>query len=247
MLKKIMLMTAVILLLSACSSRQYSEGSLTKSKIDIYEQTNNYVALSDLYKAELKKDDSEETREALAAVLIKLEDPSSALFYLTPNIESGACYLTYFLQASALGDLGKYPQAISAGLLSLDDNPDNAEAENLLGILYGHEYQYGKSRRYFEKAQLHFYDSNTIANNLAVLDIAEGNYKQAAQRLLPVYRSGQANKQVMANLILSMAKEQNIEFIEAVLSDKHTKKEIERIYQSLQSFNALTREPKTSV
>lgn len=246
MLKKLLLVSTV-LLLSACSSRQYSESSLTQSKIDIYEQTQNYVALSDLYKAELKKEDSEETREALAATLLNLEDPESALFYLKPNIENDANFQTYYLQASALGDLGKYPQAIKAALLSLEENPDNAEAENLLGILYGHEYQYEKSRRYFQKAQLHFYDSNTIANNLAVLDIAEGNYKRAAQRLLPVYRSGQADEQVMANLILSMAKEQNLEFIQAVLGDKHTKKEIERIYQSLQRFNSLDIDIKKSV
>ncbi|MDD9175395.1 hypothetical protein PVK63_10985 [Aliivibrio sp. S2TY2] len=246
MLKKLLLVSTV-LLLSACSSRQYSESSLTQSKIDIYEQTQNYVALSDLYKAELKKEDSEEIREALAAALLHLEDPESALFYLKPNIENGASFQSYYLQASALGDLGKYPQAIKAALLSLEENPDNPETENLLGILYGHEYQYEKSRKYFQKAQLHFYDSNTIANNLAVLDIAEGNYKRAAQRLLPVYRSGQANEQVMANLILSMAKEQNLEFIQAVLGDKHTKKEIERIYQSLQRFNSLDIDTKKSV
>ncbi len=246
MLKKLLL-ASIVLLLSACSSRQYSESSLIQSKIDIYEQTQNYVALSDLYKAELKKEDSEEIREDLAATLLRLEDPENALFYLKPNIENDASFQTYYLQASALGDLGKYPQAIKAALLSLEENPDNAEAENLLGILYGYEYQYEKSRRYFQKAQLHFYDSNTIANNLAVLDIAEGNYKQAAQRLLPVYRSRQANEQVVANLILSMAKEQNIEFIQAVLADKYTKKEIERIYQSLQRFNSLDIDIKKNV
>lgn len=244
MLKKT-LFIFVVLLLSACSSRQYSQSSLIDSKIDIYQQTHNYVALVDLYKTQLKEDDTSDLREDLAENLLKLEDPENALFYLKPNIKEEPSGRTLFLQASALGDLGQYQEAISTALKALNEDPENAKTENLLGILYGHEYQYEKARRYFNKAKLHFYDSNTIANNLAVLDIAEGKYKQAARRLLPIYRTGQADEQIIANLVLSMAKEGNREFVDSVLSGSYNKQEVEHIYQSLQKVDGFSYEQVT--
>nr|MCC4892416.1 secretion protein [Vibrio sp. F13] len=58
------------------------------SKEAIYQQTNNHTKLVALYKVQLQREDIAEIRQKLASSYLKLADAESALFYITPVIES---------------------------------------------------------------------------------------------------------------------------------------------------------------
>lgn len=226
--------------LMACSSTA-NNWQQEESKEAIYQQTNNHTKLVALYKVQLQREDIAEIRQKLASSYLKLADAESALFYITPVIESEKASLeAYQIQAQAYGDMGQYPAAIAAAKLALELDPSNSRTENLLGTYYGYSFQTMLARRYFERARDHFYDGVTVNNNLAVLDIAEGDYLTAAKRLMPLYKSHQADEMVMANLTLSMAKQGHYAFVQQVLSDTYSQHQIEKIYRSLQKFEPMS-------
>ncbi|WP_060983451.1 tetratricopeptide repeat protein [Vibrio splendidus] len=226
--------------LMACSSTA-NNWQQEESKEAIYQQTHNHAQLVALYKEQLKREDNAVIRQKLAQSYLILADAESALFYIKPVIESKkASVEAYQIQAQAYGDMGQYPAAIAAAKLALELDPSNSRTENLLGTYYGYSYQTTLARRYFERARDHFYDGVSVNNNLAVLDIAEGDYLAAAKRLMPLYKSHQADDMVMANLTLSMAKQGHYAFVQQVLSDTYSQHQIEKIYRSLQKFEPMS-------
>ncbi|RTZ14463.1 secretion protein [Vibrio aquaticus] len=238
------IVVSLTLILTACSSTQ-SSWQKDESKEAIYNQTNNHVALTELYKGQLKDHDSAEVREKLSASYLAMGDAESALFYIMPvTKEKSASAESHLIQSKAYGEMGQYPAAISSAKKVLAKDSDNAEAENLLGTFYGYSYQYDLAKSYFERARKHFYDEATITNNLAVLDIAQEEYESAAKRLLPLYKRGQVNDQMMANLTLSMAKLGQYPFVESVLSDRYSKHQIQKIYQSLREHKPYSPESR---
>lgn len=239
MFKKI-LIALLPLWLMACSSTP-NKWQQEESKEVIFQQTHNYAQLVVLYKAQLERKDNAEIREKLASSYLQLGDAESALFYIKPVLEaSDVTASSYLIQAQAYADLGQYTAAIAAANLVLVLDPDNSHAENLLGTYYGYNYQFVLARRYFERAREHFYDGVSVNNNLAVLDIAEGHYLAAAQRLMPLYKNQQADDQVMANLTLSMAKQGHYAFVQQVLAKQYSQHQIEKIYRSLQKFEPMS-------
>ncbi|WP_063345592.1 tetratricopeptide repeat protein [Vibrio jasicida] len=243
MFKKI-LICLLPAMLAACSSTQQA-WQQQDSKEAIYQKTNNHTQLVTLYKQQLQQSDDAEVREKLAQSYLALGDAESALFYIKPLTNKSATSVdTLLIQAQAYGELAQYPAAISSAKAALALEETNAEAENLLGTYYGYNYQYDLARRYFERSREHFFDGVTVNNNLAVLDIAEGQYKQAIQRLLPLYKNGQADQQVMANLTLSMAKEGQYEFVKQVLSEKYSNHQIDNIYRALRGYDPLKAKQK---
>jgi tight adherence protein D len=241
MFKKII--TALLVsILAACSSTQ-TAWQQDESKETIYQQTNNHVQLTQLYKNQLQQHDSIEVREKLSSAYLALGDAESALFYLSPVTQQrDPSVRSLLLQAKAYGELGQYSAAISCAKLVLEQDSKQAEAENLLGTFYGYNYQFDLAKRYFERAREHFYDSVSVSNNLAVLDIAQDDYQSAMERLLPLYKRGQMNEQMMANLTLSMAKLGQYRFVESVMSEHYSKHQIQKIYQALRHHSPYTAE-----
>ncbi|OIQ25100.1 secretion protein [uncultured Vibrio sp.] len=235
----------IALMLSACSSTQ-ATWQKDESKEAIYQKTNNYVQLTQLYKSQLQQHDSHSVREKLSQAYLSMGDAESALFYISPVTEqSHPSVSSLLLQAQAFSELGQYSAAIGRAKQALEQSPKHAQAENLLGTLYGYSYQFDLSRRYFERARAHFYDSVSVNNNLAVLDIAQENYQAAMERLLPLYQRGQMNQQMMANLTLSMAKLGHYRFVENVLSERYSKHQIEKIYQALRHHTPYSQESQS--
>ncbi|MEZ8010621.1 MULTISPECIES: lipopolysaccharide assembly protein LapB [Vibrio] len=244
MFKKIIALT-LVLMLAACSSTQAS-WQKDKSKEAIYQKTHNYVQLTRLYKNQLQQYDADEVREKLSNTYLAMGDAESALFYIAPVTQKPQPSVNSLLmQAKAYGELGQYPAAISSAKQVLVENATHAAAENLLGTFYGYSYQFDLSRRYFERAREHFYDSVSVNNNLAVLDITQEHYQAAMERLLPLYKRGQMNEQMMANLTLSMAKLGHYPFVESVLSERYSKHQIQKIYQALRHHTPYSLESQT--
>ena len=244
MFKKI-LICALPMILAACSSTSVN-WQQDESKETIYQKTNNHTQLVTLYKSQLKRKDSDLVREKLAKSYLALGDTESALLFIAPVVQhTEPTVNSLLIQAQIFAELGQYPAAIASAKRVLDIEPENAQAENQLGTYYGYNYQFDLARRYFERSRAHYYDSVTVNNNLAVLDIAQGHYNQAMKRLLPLYKNGQADEQVMANLTLSMAKEGQYQFVYQVLKEKYSKYQVEQIYRSLQKYHSLDAESRT--
>ncbi len=240
MFKKL-IVVALSLFTFACALTPTSEIS-TESKERVYQQTANYVQLVKLYKTQLASNGDMMTRVKLAETYLALKDPDNALFYITPAVlsEPFSCR-AYLIQAKSLHLQGELEQAEQAVLIGLAQCPKSADMENLLGIVYASQYKYQQARDSFDAARIHYYDGDIISNNLAVLDIAEGDYRSAIHRLLPIYRNGKADDKIMANLVLSMAKEGQYQFVHQVLEANHTKSEITQIYKVLRQYEPLTR------
>ncbi|MGF1806169.1 hypothetical protein L4C31_13055, partial [Aliivibrio sifiae] len=81
----------------------------------------------------------------------------------------------------------------------------------------------------------HLYNDSKIKNNLAVLDIIEGKYDQANNRLLHLYMKDQNDPLVQSNLMLAMAKSGELEFMQKVLSPKYTERQISKRYNALRN------------
>jgi len=226
----------------ACASTGSETGVVNaKSKASVYRQTGNHAKLAELYKAQLAEQDSPSLREQLAETYLQLNDADNALFYIAPVIASDhpSCQ-AFYIQAQALVEQGELAKAQNSAQTALNMCAGFAESENLLGIIYATQYDYPKARESFDAARRHFYASDKVNNNLAVVDIAEGKYRSAIHRLLPLYTNNQADEQVIANLVLSMAKEGQYQFVYQVLEANHTDGEIEQIYQVLRRYQPLS-------
>ena len=93
------------------------------------------------------------------------------------------------------------------------------------------------------KARELLYEDVVISNNLAVMDILEADYQRAITRLEPVYKNGQADKQVVSNLVLAYAKVGDFVQVKALLGGMYSAEELYHIYTGLKvvSLNASVR------
>ena len=171
----------------------------------------NYAGLIVLYKDQLEEAgspiESDEIRLKLSHAYLQVGDPRSALFYIKPVITEGRNDPRFFLlKAKALRAQDKTSAALDAAQSALNLAPGNPEALNLAGLLHADRGDYKDARQYFNAARMHKYDDVTVINNLAVLDILEGDYHTAYNRLMPLYRLGTADEQVRANLAIALAR-----------------------------------------
>jgi len=229
-----------VLLLSGCQTNQLQS---FESKELILVKVSDYQQLVPLYKQQLSREDNNEIRIKLADTYLKSGDPESALFTLQPltnTVKSTAHGKEYvqslLLQAYAQYELGALNTALSSALAANEIQVNDPEIENLLGMIYVSQHHYIQARQFFNLARSHFYDDITIQNNLAVLDIIEGKYEQSIQRLLLLQKSGVADPQVTANLLLAMAKSNNFNYVKSVLTPKYSDAEILEMYQILRDL-----------
>ncbi|WED22303.1 secretion protein [Vibrio sp. JC009] len=233
---RILMLALLTLSVAACSStpdKQMDDGA----KESVYQQTGNYTELAEFYQQQLEQKETIETRLKLVHTYIQLEDSESALFYLEPVFEQDQrnCQ-AYDYKAQAIALTGEYIEAEEPALKALELCPDRAETENLLGIIYAGQYNYAKARKSFTAARRHFYNSAAVNNNLAVLDIAEGKYQAAMERLLPIYKRKPKDKMVKSNLILAAAKQRQYSLLYQILESDYSDAEIEGIYRTLREY-----------
>ncbi|WP_394135397.1 tetratricopeptide repeat protein [Aliivibrio fischeri] len=231
-IKKIIISLTLVMLFG-CSSGPNTE----ETKEQILIKTNNYSDLIIFYKNQLKEEEDPYTREKLAQAYLDSGDPDSALFaiqYLDEDDDSRSM-TSFLIEANAQLECGMLEPALETVNRVYKLNENNPEIENLLGVIYASKRDLDKSRHYFNLARKHLYSDITIKNNLAILNIIEGNYEQAVKLLLPIYMSNKNDALVQANLMLAMAKADDLEFMEKVLSPQFSKQEIERRYSVLKN------------
>lgn len=206
----------ILLLLAGCVSTSEQKKQIDKEALLL--QAQNHSELANYYKSQLIKKDTVETRIKLARSYLKIKDADSALFTLKPILASETVPAEALLvNASSLYEMGEFEQGLDSIQRAAEQDPKNAEIQNLSGLLYSANGDFSQARDQFNLARSNFYNDITIKNNLAVLDIIEGHYLDAVQRLMPIYTNDKADSQVQANLMLALAKLGNYEYVRTML------------------------------
>ncbi|MGX1924749.1 tetratricopeptide repeat protein [Vibrio sp. NH-7] len=214
----------LVVFLVGCASTNSDDRSLNKEALLI--QAQNYNELVGYYKSQLSVRDTEEVRIKLARSYLKIKDADSALFILKPLMaQKKISAEALLLNANSLYELGEFEQGLRDIEKAKEIDPKNAEIQNMAGLLYSANGDYNRARMMFNHARSNFYDDITVKNNLAVLDIIEGHYLDAVQRLMPIYTNDKADAQVQANLMLALAKLGNFGYVKTMLGPEVTEEE----------------------
>ncbi|KIE20039.1 hypothetical protein SE23_13950 [Vibrio sinaloensis] len=214
----------LVVFLVGCASTNSDDRALNKEALLL--QAQNYNELVGYYKSQLSVRDTEEVRIKLARSYLKIKDADSALFILKPLMaQKKISAEALLLNANSLYELGEFEQGLRDIEKAKEIDPKNAEIQNMAGLLYSANGDYNRARMMFNHARSNFYDDITVKNNLAVLDIIEGHYLDAVQRLMPIYTNDKADAQVQANLMLALAKLGNFDYVKTMLGPEVTEEE----------------------
>lgn len=178
----------------------------------LLQAVGNHSGLIALYRHRLAQSTDtagqNEQRLKLAETYLEAGDTESALFYCQPVIEGTgtlekACLL---VKSKALLATGDHQQALVASERALALVPQDPAILNQLGLVYADAGRYEEARTRFNQARLLMLDDVTARNNLAMVDLLEQRWPQAADKLMPLFHSGQADDKVTANLLLALAR-----------------------------------------
>lgn len=240
-----LLLLSLIVMLAGCStvSEQPQMPTAAGAKRALADEnflinSGNYPKLIALYKDKLKQAESTETRVKLAKAYLDTGDNESALFTIAPVItQPNASAESFYLQGLAQFNLGQASQSQRSLDVATHKAPNNAKYVNLLGAVQAELGQLEQARASFNRARSLLYDDIVIKNNLALVDIMEGNFQAAAARLMPVYRANPkgADEQLKANLAIIAAKLGSFETLKALYGDQYTDKELFGIFHGLRS------------
>lgn len=231
----------IFFLLSGCvtsttqTQQELADDASFKSREELLLSTSNSEKLIEFYKESLRETESSEVRIKLVSAYVDAHDYDSAAFHvdqIVPSEDQQAQVL--FLKAKISFAQGDMESALVSATSALEHSPKMAETENLLGLIWAEKENYAKAREYFVLSRSHFFDDIIIKNNLAVVDLIEGNYQSAINKLQPIYQKGVEDPQVLSNLVLAYAKAGMYQPMEQILKDqKYTRSQIQQIYIAL--------------
>ncbi|QUM81963.1 hypothetical protein HWV01_17590 [Moritella sp. 5] len=221
----------LVLLVSGCAAN--SNHSISNS-LDFYEQTQNNDKMIVLYKAALKTKENDTTRIKLANAYLSVDDYESSLFTLAPLLQKSDVAIDILeIKAKALYKSEDFDNALLTCEEIISKNAVNPEVENLMGLIYAEMHQYEQSRIYFNRARVHFHDDIIIQNNLAVLDLLEGNPQASITRLMPLYSKDQSDIKIRTNLLISFSRMDDMKTVRSMLTASYSPREIDEIITAL--------------
>ena len=200
----------------------------------ILQATKNKSKLVAFYSARLKEKESTIYRKKLAMVYLDVSDPESAIYIILPLLNDRDSSLdTLIIASKAYLDLYDVDKAELLLTEAIGMAPSNGEVANLLGITYAEKRMFDKSKRMFLVARDNFYDGLIIKNNLAMLSALEGNYKNALEYLSSIPSDEWGDPKFRSNLMLIMAKNNEIGMISDTFGASLSEAQINKIYDAL--------------
>jgi tight adherence protein D len=197
--------------------------------------SGNHQELVKLYKQQLLVKDDVDTRIKLVRAYIDVKDYESAIFNVQPLLNRDQVTAdTYFLYGKALFGLNEKDKAREVLRHAIKLNPNHGEALNLLGVIAANSGDYIVARQRFIQARQRMFDDVTVKNNLAMVDLIEGRYESAVEKLTPLLSMANPSEKVKSNLALAYAKLGRFEQFCQLLNDsKLTKADTKEIYDQL--------------
>lgn len=228
---KTTLLLGFSLALTACVSHSNSYSNMSQSgemqkqinlpallsdvslKEKLYTSTRSYEKLINLYRGVLKVLPHNDTATRnlylykLSQAYFDKGDNKSAILYsqpllLVPSYKQKAMSL----KLKALIQAGNYREGLDVANELIRLNPNMADTYNSQGIAYAELGQITQAEKSFNKARSYFLDDQIAINNLAMLDIVRGRYKNAVRLLLPLYLSNNKDQRVVYNLVFALIK-----------------------------------------
>jgi tight adherence protein D len=232
---RLSLVATIIILLSGCVSGSSTTEKPKYTNKQLIESSGNNQELIKLYKQELLSSDTPETRVKLVHSYIKTKDFESAIFYIQPLIGSDKPNAeAYFLYGKAKFGLNELSQAQIALQKAIQLDPNHGDALNLYGVISAYNGDYVQARKYFVQARQRMIDDVTVKNNLAMVDLIEGKYESAVDKLTPLLAQGNSSPKVRSNLAFAYAKLGQYQQFAQLLADvKITAADMKQIYQQL--------------
>ena len=221
----------LILLTSGCAVNHHDS---IDNSLDFYEQTQNNHKMIELYKAELKTEENDIIRTKLANAYLSIHDYESSLFTLEPLLLQDDVSIEILeIKAKALYKSENFDSALLTCNEIIERSNVNPDIENLMGLIYADSHHYAQARYYFNRARAHFYDDIIIQNNLAVLDLLEGEPQAAITRLMPLYIQDSSDIKIKANLIIALSQINDVNTVRSILTTSYSDAEIDEIVTAL--------------
>ncbi|MDO4698892.1 MAG: tetratricopeptide repeat protein [Pasteurellaceae bacterium] len=235
------------ILISACSSLQLgtqTEEALS-AKEKLYHSVKNYNGLISLYRDALKKNDEPELRYKLANSYYQAGDSQSSLLYLKPLLtrQDKIGENALLLEVKNNIQLSQYKDAMKNINVLLQRIPNNGEAYNLRGIIFAQEGNLQEAFKDITRARELFINDVIAINNLAMLSIINGDYKNASSLLLPQYLNGSRDYRVMHNLVFALVKSGEVDYALDIIKKERLNTNPEDLVNALKKTERL---PKVS-
>ncbi|MCG9543979.1 tetratricopeptide repeat protein [Vibrio sp. Isolate33] len=232
--KRIGFILLTLSVLAGCQSAP-SQQDLQLGDVTSMEKVKNYDGLISYYKSQLEQGSEDpEVKENLAWAYFHKGDIESADFYVQhlqkEGVENPNLYQLEGQVFDAKNDIGS---AISAYLASIDAGNRTGQIHVLLGVSYTKVGKYDEAQKELNQARLRGYDDVVVKNNIAMIQMANGEYQQAIQTLAPVLKEDPANKTVKANLAIALMKTQQIDSAKKLLKGDFSAEEIQNIAAEL--------------
>ncbi|MGF1802606.1 tetratricopeptide repeat protein [Vibrio gigantis] len=232
--KRIGFILLTLSVLAGCQSAP-SQQDLQLADVTSMEKVNNYDGLISYYKSQLEQGSEDpEVKEKLARAYFHKGDIESADFYVQhlqkEGLENPNLYQLEGQVFDAKNDIGS---AISAYLASIEAGNRTGQIHVLLGVSYTKVGKYDEAQQELNQARLRGYDDVVVKNNIAMIQMANGEYQQAIQTLTPVLKEDPANKTVKANLAIALMKTQQIDSAKKLLKGDFSAEEIQNIAAEL--------------
>ena len=232
--KRIGFILLTLSVLAGCQSAP-SPQDLQLADVTSMEKVKNYDGLISYYKSQLEQGSEDpDVKEKLAWAYFYKGDIESADFYVqhlqkqgfeNPNL--------YQLKGQVFDAKNDIESAISAYLASIDAGNRTGQIHVLLGVSYTKVGKYDEAQKELNQARLRGYDDVVVKNNIAMIQMANGEYQQAIQTLAPVLKEDPANKTVKANLAIALMKTQQIDSAKKLLKGDFSAEEIQSIAAEL--------------
>ncbi|NVN83457.1 MULTISPECIES: lipopolysaccharide assembly protein LapB [unclassified Vibrio] len=232
--KRIGFILLTLSVLAGCQSAP-SQQDLQLGDVTSMEKVKNYDGLISYYKSQLEQGSEDpEVKEKLAWAYFHKGDIESADFYVQHLQKEGVENPNlYQLEGQVFDAKNDIESAIAAYVTSIEAGNRTGQIHVLLGVSYTKVGKYDEAQQELNQARLRGYDDVVVKNNIAMIQMANGEYQQAIQTLAPVLKEDPANKTVKANLAIALMKTQQIDSAKKLLKGDFSAEEIQNIAAEL--------------
>jgi len=231
--KRISIVLFTLGVLAGCQST--SSQNQKQGEVNNMEKVENYDGLISHYKSMLEQGSQDpKVKEELALAYFHKGDIESADFYVQHLQKEGVKTPSLYQLAGQVFDAkDNTSDAISAYLASIESGNASGQVHVLLAVSYTKLGQYDDAYQELNEARLKGYDDLVIKNNIAMIQMANGEFEQAIVTLTPILKDHPSNKVVKANLAIALIKAQKVDAARKLLKGDFSDQEVVSIANEL--------------